>query len=85
MESNKKQLAISELIEVGRLNISLLTKWEKTFFSDVENNYFSKKSISEKQEVCLRKIIDEVCCELERMHSFSSHQISHIKKLKGLG
>lgn len=82
MESQEKQLSISELIEVGRLNFSLLTKWEKSFFNDVENNYFAQKSISEKQENCLRKIIDEVCIELERMYSFSSHQISHVKKLK---
>lgn len=84
MEPNERQLSISELLEVGKMNISLMNNWEKTFLMDTERRFYRDVTITPKQEKCLRDVIDGIYKELERVSTFSINQILYIKKLKGL-
>ena len=84
MEQNEIIPSISEILHFGRSNSTLLNEWEIKFLTDAERTFIHQKGISPKQEVCLRKIAERINIELEKVHAFSSHQISYFKKIKGL-
>lgn len=84
MDNIEKELNISELLEIGKLNISALNPWEKTFFYDIINKHACNQPLTPKQESCLRKIVTKVESEIQRIHEFSGYQKSHLNKLRGL-
>lgn len=84
MDQNEQQLTVSDLLNFGKSNLWLLNDWEKNFLLDAEKAFHFKQAVSIKQENCLRKIVEKINLELEKALAFSSHQISHFKKLRGL-
>lgn len=84
MDQNENQMSIADLIEINKMNISILNDWERKFLSDAERTFSYKHILSSKQEACLRRMSEKIFKEIEKAYVFSSHQISHINKLRGL-